>query len=302
MPLTPFQSAVAKLLAANRTPESHLAGGAALHLHSGTPRFTNDLDYFQDNEELALAKAKADVAMLRQKGYQVEIRVETPAFTRAFASKGGESTKIEWCHESNYRFFPAIKDKLVGYRLHPIDLAINKLNALAFRQVYRDFVDAVYINRNYLSLGAMVWASSGRFPGMPPPFFLEQLARQTAIYGPEAAESISAAIDKLMLTGARMPRDFATMRMEWSVAMRDARKLIEWLPENTMGRLFIDGKTGRIVTPRDEEHLSTLKTLQPHAGGVLPAVGESPLLAGNPAAKKAFEADYGLGDVQAKAR
>jgi hypothetical protein len=31
MPLTPFQSEVAKLLAQNRTEDSHLAGGAAIY-------------------------------------------------------------------------------------------------------------------------------------------------------------------------------------------------------------------------------------------------------------------------------
>ena len=294
MPLTPFQSAVAQLLAANRTPESHLAGGAALHIDAEAPRFSIDLDYFQDSEGLAMTKPKEDIATLRQHGYVVEIRLDTPTFTRAFVSKGAEATKVEWCYESNYRFFPAIKDKQAGYRLHPIDLAINKLNALAFRQVARDFVDAIYVNRNHLSLGAMVWASSGRFPGMPPPFFLEQLARQTAMYGPEAAENIKAAIAKLKITGTKMPRDYTSMRLEWNDAMEAARKLIAWLPEDTIGCLFLDEKTGAIVTPRDEKHLATLKTLQPRAGGVLPAVGESQLLASDPVARKAFRANYNL--------
>jgi len=33
MPLTPFQAGIAGILARNRTPESHLAGGGALHIH-----------------------------------------------------------------------------------------------------------------------------------------------------------------------------------------------------------------------------------------------------------------------------
>jgi len=294
MPLTPFQASVAQLLAANRTPESHLAGGAAIHIDPGSPRISNDLDYFQDSEQLATTKAREDMATLRQHGYLVETRVQTPTFTRAFVSKDGGATKVEWCYESNFRFFPAIKDKAAGYRLHPIDLAINKLNALASREVPRDFIDAIYVNRNHLSVGAMVWASCGRFPGMPPPFFLEQLARQTAVYGPKATEEIRAAIAGLNISGTKMPRDFPSMRAEWNEAMTAARKLIKWLPENTAGCLFIDGDTGRVTTPRDEKHLATLKTLRPHAGGVLPAVGESPLLAKDPAAKRAFKADYGL--------
>jgi len=299
MPLTSFQADIAKILAGNRTPESQLAGGAALHIHPAALRLTNDLDYFQDSEELAASKAGEDMDALRKRGYTVDVRLATGTFTRAIVSKGRETTKVEWCYESNFRFFPAIKDNRVGYRLHPIDLAINKVNALANRQAPRDFVDVLFINRNYLSLGAMVWAASSRFPGMPPPFLLEQLARQTAVYGPGAAADMQEAIASLRFTNAKQTFDLPALRMEWNESMEAARKLIGWLPKITIGCLFVDGKTGRIVTPRDEKHLSTLKTLQPHAGGVLPLVGEGLLLAGSPAARKAFEADYGLGEKQA---
>jgi hypothetical protein len=44
VPLTPYQSEVARLLAAQRTPDSYLAGGAALHIEPNSLRFSNDLD------------------------------------------------------------------------------------------------------------------------------------------------------------------------------------------------------------------------------------------------------------------
>ena len=293
MPLTKFQAEVARLLAGNRTPESHLAGGAALHIEPAAFRFSNDLDYFQDSEALAVSKAREDLAALQQHGYFVNVRLVTGTFTRAVVSRGGDSTKVEWCHESNYRFFPAVPDKRVGWRLHPVDLAINKVSALAGRQAPRDFLDVIFINRGYLSLGAMVWASSERFPGMMPPFLLEQLARQTAVYGPETTAEIQVALDGMKFNAGSRP-SLPALRMEWIGAVDAARKLIGWLPESTAGSLFLDKKTGRIVTPRDERHLATLKTLQPRAGGVLPAVGESQLLAADPVARKAFRANYNL--------
>jgi hypothetical protein len=297
MPLTPFQAGIAAILAGNRTPESHLAGGGALHIHPTAPRLFNGLDRFQDSDYLAAAKAKEDVAALRRHGYSVDIRISAAPFIRVVVSKGKDSTKVEWCYESNFRFFPAIKDKRVGYRLHPIDLAINKVNAVANRQAPRDYFDVILINRHYLSLGAMVWAASARFPGMPPHFLLEQLSRQTAVYSPEAAAEIQTAINALKFniqTPTQTPTDLPALRKEWFEAMTEARGLIDWLPESTVGCLFIDSKTGRIVTPRDKKHLASLKTLQPHAGGVLPAIGESPLLSADTAAKHAFEADYSL--------
>ena len=45
MPLTEFQAAIARLLATNRSPDSYLAGGAALHIEPNSKRYSNDLDY-----------------------------------------------------------------------------------------------------------------------------------------------------------------------------------------------------------------------------------------------------------------
>ena len=59
MPLTSYQATVAKLLASQRTPDSYLAGGAALHIEPTSTRYSNDLDYFHDSVE-RVASAFAD--------------------------------------------------------------------------------------------------------------------------------------------------------------------------------------------------------------------------------------------------
>ena len=51
MPVTEFQKRVLGLLAGQRSPESYLAGAAALHLAADSPRYSEDLDYFHDLEE-----------------------------------------------------------------------------------------------------------------------------------------------------------------------------------------------------------------------------------------------------------
>lgn len=50
MPLTPFQEEVLRLLALDRSPESYLAGGAALHSAPNSIRYSQDLDFFHDSE------------------------------------------------------------------------------------------------------------------------------------------------------------------------------------------------------------------------------------------------------------
>ena len=49
MPLTGFQSAIGRLLAANRSEDSYLAGGAAILVAPDTLRYSHELGYFQDS-------------------------------------------------------------------------------------------------------------------------------------------------------------------------------------------------------------------------------------------------------------
>ena len=52
VPLTAFQSQLLALLAESRSPDSYLAGGAALHFEPNSTRFSNDLDFFHDSESV----------------------------------------------------------------------------------------------------------------------------------------------------------------------------------------------------------------------------------------------------------
>jgi hypothetical protein len=38
----------------------------------------------------------------------------------------GEATELEWVVDSDFRFFPTMRDDTFGYVLHPVDLATNK--------------------------------------------------------------------------------------------------------------------------------------------------------------------------------
>jgi hypothetical protein len=46
--------------------------------------------------------------------------------------------------------------------LHPIDLAVNKVLALAGRDEPRDLLDTLYQHREVLCLGALCWAACGK--------------------------------------------------------------------------------------------------------------------------------------------
>ena len=94
-------------------------------------------------------------------------------FIRAIVAKGLQTTKVEWAHDSSWRFMPPIKNAEVGIVLHPIDLAVNKMLALACRDEPRDFLDILFIHDTILPLGALVWAAVGKDPGFTPQSLLE---------------------------------------------------------------------------------------------------------------------------------
>jgi len=72
MPLTKVQSRVLRVLAAERSPDSYIAGGVALNREG--PRFSGDIDVFQDSEQRLESAAEADARALVAAGFRVSWR------------------------------------------------------------------------------------------------------------------------------------------------------------------------------------------------------------------------------------
>ena len=60
MPLSSIQADVLKLIAANRSPDSYVAGATVLHRAENTPRYSADLDLFHDLEDSVAQSAETD--------------------------------------------------------------------------------------------------------------------------------------------------------------------------------------------------------------------------------------------------
>ena len=156
MPLTAFQASVLALLAPQCSAASYLAVGAALHIGASGERYSNDLDFFHNAADVANQSFAADVVALRAAGYEVNTIAEHRGFVSAVVSNGGASTVLDWAHESAWRFLPLVAISGGGVMLQPIDLAINKLVALAIRREPRDLVDAIFADVNILAFPALV--------------------------------------------------------------------------------------------------------------------------------------------------
>lgn len=264
MPLTPFQATLARLLAANRTPDSYLAGGAALHIEPNSKRFSNDLDYFHDSEERVAEAFRDDAALLRRENYAIQVQLQHPGFVRAIVSKGGEQTKIEWAHDSAWRFLPPIRDPAAGFLLHPIDLAINKVMALVGRDEPRDYLDVLHAHEAILPLGGLVWAGAGKDPGFTPPLLLS-LARRRGKYRPEDFRRLHLAA----------PVDLQAMKQTWLGALDEAEAFIRSRPSEEMGCLYYDTATHEFVGTVAEASADSVVPHHGRPGGVLPIVSDA---------------------------
>ncbi|MFQ5551278.1 MAG: nucleotidyl transferase AbiEii/AbiGii toxin family protein, partial [Gemmatimonadales bacterium] len=150
MPLTELQRTILALLAETRSPESYLAGGAALHFSPRSTRFSDDLDFFHDSEERVATTFAEDSKRLESAGFVIEVTMSQPGFIRAVVSRNDRSTRIDWAHDSAWRFMPVIKDEFGGFILHDTDIAVNKALALAGRDEPRDYVDILFVHERIL--------------------------------------------------------------------------------------------------------------------------------------------------------
>lgn len=263
MPISDFQAEVLRCIAANRSPDSYVAGATVLHRDSRSPRYSHDLDLFHDAEDCVARCADLDAKALTAAGHTLEWLLRTPTFHRGLVAGGDQRLRIEWAHDSAFRFFPVEKDEWLGFRLHPADAATNKVLALAGRSEVRDFVDVIHLHETYLSLGALAWAACGKDPGFTPDFLLDQVARHAAY--------TQADLDRLQL---REPLDIVALKRIWLAMLEEARGLVDRLPADEMGCLYLD-RAGVPVEP-DAPGLPPLIRHRGSVRGAWPVVTPSP--------------------------
>jgi hypothetical protein len=237
MPLTPFQREVLHLLAAQRNPESYLAGGAALNREKDSPRYSEDLDLFHDVAESVGSSAEADAAVLASRGFTVTWVIHQPSFRRAKVTRGQDGLRLDWTYDSAFRFFPVQPDLEFGYCLHRADLATNKVLALAGRSEFRDFVDILNLHETYLSLGATCWAACGKDPGFTPWLILE-LSQRHVHFRPEDMAGVKLA----------QPLSLTDLKQKWLAAVDQAEALFGRLPTAEAGCLYLT-QNGEPHTP-----------------------------------------------------
>jgi hypothetical protein len=134
------------------------------------------------------------------------------------------------------------------------DAATGKLLALSGRTEARDFIDTLYLHRTYLPLGALAWAACGKDPGYTPALLLEHANRHAC--------PTQEAIDLLRLSE---PLDVKTLKQLWLRASEEAWRMVECLPPEDIGCLYLDPQ-GQVVAPNTAAE--DFGTLTRHFGSI----------------------------------
>jgi hypothetical protein len=247
VPLSKIQTDVLRVLASHRDPESYVAG--ATPLNRNALRYSGDIDVFHDRQERVATAALDDSKTLETAGYRVLWLRQLPLVYTAEVQQENTGTRLEWVVDSDFRFFPIVKDLTFGYILHPADLAMNKVMAAAGRREVRDLVDLVTINETILPLGAVIWAAVEKSPGFTPEGLIAEIRRN--------ANYPAADWRALQTTEPIDAKDILTRLRK---ALEEAEAFVTRMPTDKMGLLFI--RDGEIKQP-DPARLGTYET---HAG------------------------------------
>jgi hypothetical protein len=222
-------------------------------------RRSRDVDLFHDTAEAVSRTIEQDSRLLRDAGYVVRFARQAPTFAEAVVEKDGDSSLIEWVHDSAFRFFPLVENTELGLAMHPFDLATNKVLAMAGRLEPRDWIDLFTCHRELQPLGYLVWAACGKDPGFSPTSLLQEIRR--------GSRYSQAELDVLDFDG-RTP-DAAQLGSDWHEMLREAKAVCEILPADTAGTCVCRGHEELCTAPPHELAAALAeKTLWFHSGSI----------------------------------
>jgi hypothetical protein len=149
---------------------------------------------------------------------------------------------------------------VLGYRLHDADAATNKVLAAVGRQMVRDFIDLMHLDRTYISLGIAAWAAAAKDEGYTPLSVMQELRRNSLI-NPVTLGRVKLAT----------PADAVALKAEWLDRFAAAEKLIATIPPEPIRCLYLDRTgqpaRGEVFDPNWTKHFGSV-------GGAWPKIIE----------------------------
>lgn len=260
MPLTEFQQEVFSTLRSSRSPNNFVSRVKLLK-SDGDPRDSwSGMRFYPQAVAAMVDAATADSLALAAAGFVVSWTCRQQTVYAVSVTRHDCRVDLEWHADSAVRFFPMEADPETGWRLHFADSAINQLLELSHHCQARDFMAVVSHHENPLSIGSLAWAAAGKGMGTDPRTILDLADRFPA-----------RTLHELARCNLVSARDLPKLSEKWSRALNEGRYLVDHLPPDDLGCLYLDPVTRQPVSASlDEGELCNLTRLYATLGGVWP--------------------------------
>lgn len=125
----------------------YLTGGTVLSRYYLNHRYSDDLDFFTNQNPSFQDQAQLMIQKLRE---QFELRVETmqPSFSMMFVISQGIELKLDFVNDVPYRVDSPIETPLFSKTDHWKNILSNKITALQ-RDAPKDIADLIFLCRNF---------------------------------------------------------------------------------------------------------------------------------------------------------
>ena len=145
--LYPLQDKILQLFADNNIGH-YLTGGTALSRAYLNHRYSDDLDFFLNNDPVFEKEADRAIALLQNNFQEINIDNRQLGFRRIFVNENDLQLKLDFVNDVEYHLNGFEKTNLYFKTDNPLNILSNKISALN-RQSAKDIADIIEISRNY---------------------------------------------------------------------------------------------------------------------------------------------------------
>jgi len=145
--LYPLQDSVLQLFTANNIPH-YLTGDTALSRFFLQHRYSDDLDFFLNNDPDFEKESDRAISLLQNNFEQVSVNNRQLQFGRVFITKGNITLKLDFVNDVAHHLNDFEKKPLYHKIDNPLNILSNKIAALN-RQAAKDIADILFICQRY---------------------------------------------------------------------------------------------------------------------------------------------------------
>jgi hypothetical protein len=171
----------------------YLTGGTALSQFYLRHRYSEDLDFFTNQQGIVRNAVREFESVLIDKGIQFRIIRSFDTFAECLAEFQDEVVKMDFAYDSPYRLQEIVYQPEFGiFSDNFIDIACNKLSALFDRFESKDFVDIYFIHKEKIPLGELIPLAQQKHIGLDEYWLARAMFRaRDIVFLPRMIKSVS---------------------------------------------------------------------------------------------------------------